>query len=323
MDRARSLPYELLLQAVPTPVAVSDLDGRLLLASEAFARLVEVGEAALEPDRDATERSAGGDGPPAELVGWVRSRTGEDLRAAARLVRPDDGSAACYLVSLPVSGSSHDPLTGLVVRDVLLFRLEQALAARIRHGGEVELVVLDLDRFAQVNAAHGHLVGDRVLLGVARRLLAVTRPEDTVCWWGGDEFLVLLEDPELTSGAAVCDRVGAAVAAPLPVDPGLEVQVGVSCAWVRALRDDDAVSLLHRADVQMHERKRTARGPGDPPLLEDRLRRARTGAAQLSAQRDRLHSESRLTYDAVLDVGGAPGEGAPGETGPSGTDVQD
>ncbi len=323
MDRARSLPYELLLQAVPTPVAVSDLDGRLLLASEAFARLVEVGEAALEPDRDTTERSAGGDGPPAELVGWVRSRTGEDLRVAARLVRPDDGSAACYLVSLPVSGSSRDPFTGLVVRDVLLFRLEQALAARIRHGGEVELVVVDLDRFAQVNDAHGHLVGDRVLQGVARRLLAVTRPEDTVCRWGGEQFLVLLEDPELTSGAAVCDRVGAAVVAPLPVGSGLEVQVGVSCAWVRALRDDDAVTLLHRADAQMHERKRTARGLRDEALAQDRLSRARTLAAQLTAQRSRLRGEFPLPEDALLDMGGAAGEVAPGETGPSGTDVRD
>ncbi len=86
----------------------------------------------------------------------------------------------------------RDWLTGLGNRALLLDRLERLVE---KPGtGLAALVFIDLDEFKDVNDRHGHLAGDRVLQTVADRLRAVSRAGDTVVRWGGDEFLLLLED---------------------------------------------------------------------------------------------------------------------------------
>ncbi|WP_315651775.1 bifunctional diguanylate cyclase/phosphodiesterase [Roseateles aquae] len=88
----------------------------------------------------------------------------------------------------------YDPLTGLPNRRLLLDRLNQALASSRRNGRHGALLFIDLDNFKSLNDTMGHGMGDRMLQAVAQRLRAALRSEDTVARWGGDEFVVLLQD---------------------------------------------------------------------------------------------------------------------------------
>ena len=88
----------------------------------------------------------------------------------------------------------HDVLTKLPNRRLLLDRLKQALHSSKRRNSYGAVLFLDLNRFKALNDAHGHSVGDQLLIEVAHRLKRVTRETDTVVRLGGDEFIVLLED---------------------------------------------------------------------------------------------------------------------------------
>ena len=86
----------------------------------------------------------------------------------------------------------RDPLTGLFNRRYLVETMERALAQSVQQGQPLSLLLLDLDYFKQVNDTWGHQTGDEVLCAVAARLAAHVRAGDTVCRYGGEEFLVLL-----------------------------------------------------------------------------------------------------------------------------------
>ena len=86
----------------------------------------------------------------------------------------------------------HDPLTGLPNRALFNDRLEHGLEQAKRHGWALAVMFLDLDAFKAINDTYGHDVGDSVLHTISTRLKANTRSDDTVCRYGGDEFLFLL-----------------------------------------------------------------------------------------------------------------------------------
>ncbi|QNN54453.1 GGDEF domain-containing protein [Nocardioides mesophilus] len=116
----------------------------------------------------------------------------------------------------------HDALTGLANRALFTDRLDHAM---LRSGHDVGLLFCDLDDFKQVNDQHGHDVGDLLLQVVATRLRECVRGQDTVARVGGDEFAVLLEDPE--DATQVAERLVARMAEPVELR-GLTVQVTVS-----------------------------------------------------------------------------------------------
>jgi diguanylate cyclase (GGDEF)-like protein len=154
--------------------------------------------------------------------------------------------------------ATHDALTGLPNRVLLLDRLTQALAER--HNTCCAVMFVDLDRFKDINDSAGHSVGDEVLVVAARRLVDATRPADTVCRLGGDEFVVLGE--RLTGGLpeaqALACRLQQSLSAPIEVRRrsfSITASIGVSVA----IAGDDPERLLSQADSAMYSAKRRGR----------------------------------------------------------------
>jgi diguanylate cyclase (GGDEF)-like protein len=154
----------------------------------------------------------------------------------------------------------HDALTGLANRVLLADRLEQAVIARGRHGDTVGLLLLDLDRFKEVNDTLGHDYGDRLLQEVAKRLSDTVRTVDTVARLGGDEFAILL--PRIGSAASATEAAGrllAAIREPLSLDD-VEIDIDGSIGVAVGEQDGPAGELLRRADVAMYAAKRARIG---------------------------------------------------------------
>jgi diguanylate cyclase (GGDEF)-like protein/PAS domain S-box-containing protein len=158
--------------------------------------------------------------------------------------------------------ASHDALTGLPNRALLLERLAQALKQAQRRMARVGLLFIDLDYFKEVNDAHGHAVGDLLLKQVAERLQGELRGEDTVARLGGDEFVVLM--PLLDNEPQPCTQLAARIVGVLGMAfevSGHTLHIGASIGI--ALYPDDAGSaagLLDSADEAMYDAKRAGRG---------------------------------------------------------------
>ncbi len=150
-----------------------------------------------------------------------------------------------------------DPLTGLWNRrhgkELLDGDVE---TAQRRHDEGLCLLMLDVDRFKDINDSHGHQVGDRVLAGVAHRLRQSVRLTDVVARWGGDEFVILLRRCRMDTAMALADKVRAAVAgAPFEGIGSVSVSVGVA-----ELRDGEVFdALMARADAALLQAKRSGR----------------------------------------------------------------
>jgi diguanylate cyclase (GGDEF)-like protein len=185
----------------------------------------------------------------------------------------------------------HDELTGLCNRKLLVLRTTEALEQAAAAGTRVGFLLLDLDRFKEVNDTLGHPVGDRLLRIVANRLTHSVRPGDLVARLGGDEFAVLLPSiPDVNAACEVAARLRGTLAEPIRTEGmsfDIEASVGI------ALYPDDASGfelLMQHADVAMY-------------LAKER----RTGVERYLAARDR-NSPARLALLGDLRRGLDGGE---------------
>ena len=156
--------------------------------------------------------------------------------------------------------ATHDALTGLANRTLLVDRLEQALAMAQRYGYMVGLMYMDLDGFKAVNDSFGHDIGDELLIAVSRRLETFLRKTDTLCRQGGDEFILMLpQAPDLEMLMGLATRIQAELRRPFTSLHGnnvirISVSIGIA-RWPEHGADSDA--LMQAADRAMYECKKS------------------------------------------------------------------
>jgi diguanylate cyclase (GGDEF)-like protein len=153
--------------------------------------------------------------------------------------------------------ATHDALTGLPNRLLFADRATQALAVGRRDNSCPAVLMIDLDRFKEVNDTLGHQHGDMLLKQVAQRLSAALRPSDTAARFGGDEFAILLPDGGSEAAANVAVRIGQALQAQFRLAEatvGIEASIGI--ASIAASEEHLTLEeLLRRADIAMYKAK--------------------------------------------------------------------
>jgi diguanylate cyclase (GGDEF)-like protein len=150
--------------------------------------------------------------------------------------------------------ASHDALTRLANRAYFAERVEAALSGGAGSGGDLTVLLIDLDDFKTVNDTLGHSVGDRLLAVVAERVRGCVRPDDTVARLGGDEFAVLLRQAWPATVDAVAEGILASLRQPVVVD-SYELLVQASIGVTGACPGDDPEALLRKADIAMYAAK--------------------------------------------------------------------
>ena len=154
--------------------------------------------------------------------------------------------------------AQHDSLTDLPNRVLLNDRLREAIILSRRHKRELSVLFLDLDRFKHINDSLGHVVGDRLLQSVARRLLSCVRSSDTVGRQGGDEFVVLLWEVRRAEDAGIAAaKILEALRKPHLIDEH-ELHITASIGIVTYPEDGtDVETLMKKADLAMYHAKQT------------------------------------------------------------------
>ena len=203
--------------------------------------------------------------------------------------------------------ATHDELTGLPNRQLLLDRLQQMVLVAERHGRAFAVLFIDMDDFKLVNDSLGHSAGDEVLREVARRLRDVVVATDTVGRFGGDEFVVVLGEPaDEAALQLVIARISAALVEPIDIAGMLYTltpSIGY-CWYPQAGRSAEA--LLMRADVAMYQAKQQGRNRAVGYRSE--FDTAVSKRLQLVSQlRDALRREEfRLVFQPVFGADGLP-----------------
>ena len=155
--------------------------------------------------------------------------------------------------------ATHDQLTGLANRTLLIEELNRSLALAKRQGCGVGLLFIDLNRFKPVNDRYGHGAGDALLKAVAQRLTNTCRSSDTLCRQGGDEFVVLIPDaPSIEHLQTLARKLVGALEQPFQAGPELPQEITISASIGLARWPDhanDADALIEAADTAMYAAK--------------------------------------------------------------------
>lgn len=188
----------------------------------------------------------------------VRNAAGQSYRMAGSQTDITDRKLAEEQL---IYDAFHDALTGLPNRALFMDRLGQAIAWTKRHRNfQFAVLFLDLDRFKVVNDSLGHVVGDQLLVAIARRLSVCLRDSDTLARLGGDEFVILLEDIDNVDDATgVADRIQSELRSPFNVG-GQEVFITASMGITLGTIDADDHNhwpgdLLRDADIALYQAK--------------------------------------------------------------------
>ncbi|HTS96131.1 MAG TPA: diguanylate cyclase, partial [Streptosporangiaceae bacterium] len=179
----------------------------------------------------------------------------------------------------------YDSLTGLANRRLLVERLDQALQRSALDRKTHALVFVDVDRFKSINDSLGHVTGDGFLVAIGARLKVMVRSGDLLARFGGDEFVVLLEDVGgVDVAVAAARRICAAVQKPIVLPDGYELVASVSVGVALTEPGKSADDVLHHADVAMYEAK--AKGGGGTYRVFDQASMGSRSSERLQLEAD-------------------------------------
>jgi diguanylate cyclase (GGDEF)-like protein/PAS domain S-box-containing protein len=200
--------------------------------------------------------------------------------------------------------ATHDPLTGLPNRSLLLQLAEHALHQGDRNNSLVAILFMDLDRFKTVNDTLGHNIGDALLVEVAQRITGALRPSDTVARLGGDEFVVLCEDiNDEHRAVAVAQRITAAIEhRPFTLGgASLSITTSVGIA-LSGNSEAHPESLLRDADAAMYRAK--DRGRARHEIFDDEMRRRTTQRLELADELALAIERGQIVvyYQPIIDL---------------------
>jgi diguanylate cyclase (GGDEF)-like protein/PAS domain S-box-containing protein len=211
--------------------------------------------AATTPDPgplELTARRCDGGEFPVEIVLSTADHEGEPMRVA--VVRDISKRKADQELA---RRALHDPLTGLPNRILLQNQIDEAVGKARGSRQVIAILLVDLDRFKQINDTLGHQAGDSLLCEVGRRMSAVLRGDDMVARIGGDEFAVLLACPmDVVTASAIAQRIARALRQPFFIDD-MSMDIGASIGIsLHPQHGQSASQLLQCADAAMYAAKR-------------------------------------------------------------------
>src|SRR5438067_1691529 len=297
--------------AMACGVVVRDAAGAVVFANAAakriFGRAPEELEGAEPPGEDRRIREDGTTMPDDEVPNVAAQARGESIRNVMMGMVRADGYVRWLLVdAVPIKDAFgrvrevvssftdvtdrkkaehelerlalHDPLTGLPNRSLLLDRLEQALRTARRLSTPLALLVMDLDRFKEINDTFGHPAGDLLIGEVAGRISADLRETDTVARLGGDEFALILPGADEGGAGHVAQKIIAALQRPFDVEGRAhEIAISIGIA-VSPQHGEDVVPLQAAVNLSI----RNLLDPELPRIVGRALERANVPAEWLA-----------------------------------------
>jgi diguanylate cyclase (GGDEF)-like protein len=303
--RRLSLLFDAAVRLHTVPDESTAID-TLLDSSRALLRLRNVSLKDTAPDADEVGAMVQDESGELWVVAPARQRarsnsTADQEALEAMAAVTSDALSRLRLTEAMTHLASHDLLTNLPNRALLLERTKQAQLRADTLGGRVAVLFCDLDEFKPINDRFGHAAGDAVLVEIAGRLAANVRKADTVARLGGDEFAVLLEDVYADDVDSTCDRLLTAVRSGVVLaehDMPLSLSIGA------ALGDDagDTEQLLQRADLAMYEAK--ARGKNRYVTYDQRLGDSHAERLEMleSLRTAVAHDELTVAYQHITEV---------------------
>ncbi len=250
---------------------------------------------------------------------WNRRKNGETYPELMSIdvVKDSDGRVCNYVsvftdISKLINIQSeldflahHDPLTRLPNRLLLMSRLHHGIQRAMRDNKFLALLMIDLDRFKDINDSFGHLAGDELLQQAAAKLLVHLREIDTVCRLGGDEFTVLLEDIAGSEDAAhVASDIIRDLSEPYRLSNGAEVRIGASVGIsIFPGYGSTAEQMLQQADSALYQAKTDGRGCF--AYFSEKLTVAARERIDIEVKLRRAinQGELRVLYHPQIDIG--------------------
>jgi len=211
--------------------------------------------------------------------------------------------------------ANYDELTELPNRHLLMERLEHGIHAAERNKTEMALLFLDLDRFKIINDSLGHRIGDEVLVQVAAKLSNTMRKSDSISRWGGDEFVILIENVEKVLDVEhIIEKIMLEIDQPMMLENHL-LHISTSIGVAFFPQDGkDSLSLIKHADISMYKAKE--KGPGkyeyfNTSMLNDSVQRLTIEAQIYKALKDEdfflvyqpqvaVNSECIIGFEALI-----------------------
>lgn len=203
--------------------------------------------------------------------------------------------------------ASHDMLTGLPNRTLFADRLNQAIHRASRNGHFAVVAFIDLDNFKYINDSLGHKAGDTLLMEVASRLTHCVRADDTVARYGGDEFVLILNNHyQVSSVVRVLERILEEIQRPLQIE---SQELRVTCSIGLSLYPsdgDDSLTLIQHADAAMYSAKE--RGRNNFQFFTRRMNEMATERVSLEVclRRALERNELKVFYQPKVNGAGQP-----------------